>query len=99
LAKANALPVFVTLAEDGMLAASPDGSVFHQPCFPVRGEIDIVGAGDAVMANLAASLAAGATLPEALELAGAAANVVIHQVGTTGTASILQMRQVVARPI
>jgi bifunctional ADP-heptose synthase (sugar kinase/adenylyltransferase) len=65
----------------------------------VRGEIDIVGAGDAVMADLAASLAAGATLPEALELSSAAANVVIHQVGTTGTASIPQLRQVVARPI
>jgi rfaE bifunctional protein kinase chain/domain len=96
LAKANGLPVFVTLAEKGMLGASPDGDVFHQPCFPVRGEIDIVGAGDAVMAILAASLAAGATLPEALELASAAATVVIHQIGTTGTANIAQLRQVVA---
>ena len=42
--------------------------------------------------------AAGAALPEALELASAAANVVIHQVGTTGTARIPQLRQVVARP-
>jgi rfaE bifunctional protein kinase chain/domain len=99
LAMANGLPVFVTLAEEGMLGASPDGKVFHQPCFPIRGEIDIVGAGDAVMANLAASLAAGATLPDALELASAAATVVIHQIGTTGTADIPQLRQVVAPAI
>ena len=55
---------------------------------PVRGEIDIVGAGDSVTANLAAALAAGASLAEALELANAAASIVIHQLGTTGTASV-----------
>jgi bifunctional ADP-heptose synthase (sugar kinase/adenylyltransferase) len=54
---------------------------------PVRGQIDIVGAGDAVSANLAAAIAAGATLRESLELANAAASVVIHKLGTTGTAS------------
>ena len=34
---------------------------FHAPALPVRGEIDIAGAGDAVTANLAAALAAGAS--------------------------------------
>ena len=58
------------------------------PAHPVRGEIDIVGAGDAVTANLAAALAAGASHREAMELAMAAASIVIHQLGTTGTASI-----------
>jgi bifunctional ADP-heptose synthase (sugar kinase/adenylyltransferase) len=57
-----------------------------------RGEIDVVGAGDAVTANLVAALAAGATLREALELATAAASIVIHQLGTTGTASVAQIR-------
>jgi rfaE bifunctional protein kinase chain/domain len=99
LAKTNGFPVFVTLAENGMLAACPNGDVFQQPCFPVRGPIDIVGAGDAVMANLTASLAAGSTLPESLELASAAATVVIHQIGTTGTADVSQLRQIVAPPI
>ena len=51
-------------------------------------EIDIVGAGDAVMANLALALASGATAVEAMRLAMAAASVVIHQLGTTGVASI-----------
>jgi len=53
----------------------------------VRGEIDIVGAGDAVMANLATALAGGAEPGEAMRLAMAAASVVVHQLGTTGTAS------------
>jgi bifunctional ADP-heptose synthase (sugar kinase/adenylyltransferase) len=57
-----------------------------------------VGAGDAVTANLTAALAAGAELREALELANAAASVVIHQLGTTGTASVQQIRQALLDP-
>jgi bifunctional ADP-heptose synthase (sugar kinase/adenylyltransferase) len=94
LARRNGRPVFVTLAERGILAASPEGQIEHVPAFPLRGEIDIVGAGDAVMANLTAALAAGANLREAIELANAAASIVIHQLGTTGTASIVQLREV-----
>jgi bifunctional ADP-heptose synthase (sugar kinase/adenylyltransferase) len=59
----------------------------------LRGPIDIVGAGDSVTANLTAALAAGATLRESIELANAAASVVIHQLGTTGTASVTQIRE------
>ena len=91
LARRNGRPVFVTLAERGLLAASPEGGTEHQPALPVRGEIDIVGAGDAVTANLTVALAAGASLREALELASAAASIVIHQLGTTGTASVAQI--------
>lgn len=96
LARRNARPVFVTLAERGILAAPPDAPPQHVPALPVRGEIDIVGAGDAVSANLLAALAAGATLREALELAAAAASIVIHQLGTTGTASVAQLGELVA---
>lgn len=92
LARRNLRPVFVTLAERGILSASADGPTDHVPSLPVRGEIDIVGAGDAVTANLAAALAAGATQREAMELANAAASIVIHQLGTTGTASLEQLR-------
>src|SRR5207247_739937 len=56
--------VFVTLSQRGILGASPEGRVEHVPALPVRGPIDIVGAGDAVTANLTAALAAGATLRE-----------------------------------
>ena len=83
--------IFVTLAERGILGASPHGSVEHVAALPVQGEIDIVGAGDAVTANLTAALSARATLRESLELANAAASVVIHQLGTTGTATVGQI--------
>jgi bifunctional ADP-heptose synthase (sugar kinase/adenylyltransferase) len=36
-------------------------------------------------------MASGAELSEALELANAAASIVIHQLGTTGTASVGQL--------
>ena len=93
LARRNQREVFITLAERGILGAAPNGEVEHVPCHPLRGEIDIVGAGDAVTANLTTALAAGATLREAIELANAAASVVIHQLGTTGTASVAQIRE------
>jgi len=83
--------VFVSLAEQGLVGAAADGTVVHCPAWPLHGPIDIVGAGDAVSANLAAALAGGAALHEALELASAAASIVIHQVGTTGTASVAQL--------
>jgi rfaE bifunctional protein kinase chain/domain len=88
LARETGRFVFITLSENGILGASPEGVIAHQPCLPLRGAIDIVGAGDAVTANLASACAAGADLPEALILANAAASVVIHQVGTTGTARL-----------
>lgn len=96
LAERNRQSVFVTLAERGIVGAAPEGTVEHAPSLPLRGEIDIVGAGDAVTANLTCALAAGAHLREAMELAMAAASVVIHQLGTTGTASVVQIRQLLA---
>lgn len=93
LARRHGRAVFVTLAERGMLGASPDGSVEHRPSFPIRGEIDIVGAGDSVTANLACALAAGGTAGDAIELASAAASIVIHQLGTTGAATVPQIAE------
>lgn len=93
LAEKQGQRVFVTLAERGIVGASPSGDVEHVASFPVRGEIDVVGAGDAVTANLATALTAGATLREALEMAMLAASIVIHQLGTTGTASVAQLQE------
>jgi rfaE bifunctional protein kinase chain/domain len=91
LATRNGHPVFVTLAEHGIVGALPGLGAEHVPAHPVRGPIDIVGAGDAVTSNLATALAAGADAREAMELAMAAASLVIHQLGTTGTASVPQI--------
>jgi rfaE bifunctional protein kinase chain/domain len=80
--------VFVTLAHQGIVGAAGGEAAEHVPALPVRGEIDVVGAGDCVTANLTAAWAAGATLRESLELANAASSIVIHQLGTTGTATV-----------
>ena len=81
------------MAECGIVGASPYAEAVHVPALPLRGEIDIVGAGDSVTANLTASLAAGATVCEAVEIANTAASFVIHQLGTTGTASVPQIAE------
>ncbi len=91
LAARTGQPVFVTLAEEGIVGAGRAGRPQHVPAHPVRGVIVIVGAGDAVTAILTGALAAGANLRESMELAMAAASIVIHQLGTTGTASISQL--------
>ncbi len=85
--------VFITMAEQGMIAATAQGQVEQVSSVPLRGPIDVVGAGDSVTANLAVALAAGAELREALELAATAASLVIHQLGTTGTATVEQMQE------
>jgi len=93
LSRKTGLTVFVTLGEKGIIGAS-SGNAEYVPAIPPKGEIDIVGAGDAVTANLISSIAAGATLKEALEIANAGAFVVIHKLGTTGTASIEEISSV-----
>lgn len=92
VARKNGFPVFVSLAEEGICAATPEGDFFHAPAVLTAGSIDVVGAGDAVTANLSLALCSGATLPEALELAMCAASIVIHKLGTTGTATVKELR-------
>jgi rfaE bifunctional protein kinase chain/domain len=96
LSRSQGRLAFVTLAERGMVGSAPDGRTEHVAAFPTRGPIDIVGAGDAVTASLASALAAGASLRESLELANAAASIVIHQLGTTGTAGVSDLRGLLA---
>ncbi len=79
--------LFVTLAEAGILGAAPGEPLAWVPALPVRGPLDIVGAGDSVTAALSLALAAGAQTLEAMELAMLTASVTIHKLGTTGTAS------------
>jgi rfaE bifunctional protein kinase chain/domain len=93
LASRTGQPVFVSMAEQGIVGAAPGCRPEHVPALPIWGPIDVVGAGDAVSANLAVALASGAELREAMELAMAAASLVIHQLGTTGTASVSQIAE------
>jgi rfaE bifunctional protein kinase chain/domain len=82
----NQQPVFITLGANGILAVTAAGFE-HCPGLAVAGDIDIVGAGDSVMAGLVAGLCAGATANEAASIGNLAASITIQQLGTTGTAS------------
>lgn len=66
--------VIMTLGGDGAVAVQPDGTVWHVPALPVD-VVDTTGAGDAFTGGLAAALAKGDALPEALALASAAASI------------------------
>lgn len=72
--------VLATLGRDGMLLVTADG-VLALPA-EARDVFDVSGAGDTVMAALAAAMAAGAPLGEAAALANVAAGLVVAKVGT-----------------
>ncbi len=88
LADRSGQPVCVTLSERGIVCAEPGKTEpILVPALPVRGPIDVVGAGDCVTANLAAATAAGANTVESLQLAMLACSHVVHQLGTSGSAT------------
>jgi len=92
LFRRNGQPVFVTVGALGILACTREGC-WHAPAVPVSGEIDIVGAGDSVMAGMVSALCGGATPIEAALMGNLVASITIQQIGTTGTATPAQVRQ------
>jgi len=73
--------VVVTLGAEGMAYIGEDGVVKRVPTV-AREVYDVTGAGDTAMAALALSLAAGLSLAQAVEVANAAAGVVVGKMGT-----------------
>jgi len=92
-AERNKRPVLITLGPDGILLCAP-GRAQKIPVYPSEneGEIDIVGAGDAVLAAIAAAVAVTAPLDEAAILGMIAASITIQEIGRCGTASPDQIR-------
>jgi rfaE bifunctional protein kinase chain/domain len=81
--------VLITRGERGMMLLEEGGGPVYVPT-AAREVYDVTGAGDTVIATLAAGLAAGASLVEAAMLANHAAGVVVGKVGTaTATAAEL----------
>lgn len=80
-------PVFVTIGALGMLVFSSAG-MERVPGVPVSGPLDIVGAGDSVMASLTAALCSGASPAEAAWVGNLVGSITVQQLGTTGTASV-----------
>ncbi|MDQ2695657.1 MAG: bifunctional D-glycero-beta-D-manno-heptose-7-phosphate kinase/D-glycero-beta-D-manno-heptose 1-phosphate adenylyltransferase HldE [Pseudomonadota bacterium] len=73
--------LLVTRSEHGMSLLRRDAGPLHLPA-RAREVYDVTGAGDTVIAVLAAGLAAGLELPEATALANLAAGVVVGKLGT-----------------
>ncbi len=73
--------VVVTLGKDGMVLVDRSGVTRTLPA-EAREVFDVSGAGDTVVASVAAALAAGASVREAAELANVAAGIVVGKVGT-----------------
>ncbi len=78
------------MGAEGILVFTKEG-VQHVPGVPVAGPIDIVGAGDSVMAGIVASLCAGAQPAEGALIGNLVASITVQQIGITGTASRQQV--------
>ena len=73
--------VIATRSQDGMSLVEASGEITHLKS-EAKEVFDVTGAGDTVIAALAAFLAAGASLPVAAELANIAAGIVVGKIGT-----------------
>ncbi|HEX3498582.1 MAG TPA: D-glycero-beta-D-manno-heptose-7-phosphate kinase [Stellaceae bacterium] len=84
IAQGNFGAVLVSLGEDGMILVGAAGTV-HPLAAAAREVFDVSGAGDTVIATLAAGLAGGLSLIEAAWLANLAAGIVVGKIGTAVT--------------
>ena len=73
--------ILVTRSREGMTLVRAKGPARHLPAI-AREVFDVSGAGDTVLAILAAGLAAGAPLEQAAALANVGAGIVVGKVGT-----------------
>ena len=74
--------LLITQGEKGMTLVLKDGTSVH---FPARAQdvFDVTGAGDTVIASLAAGLAGGLSVEDAVHLSSIAAGIVVGRVGTS----------------
>lgn len=87
--------VFLTRGERGLLVAD-GGAITAIPGIQCSGAVDPVGAGDTIVAALAAALALGVAAPQAARFANLAAAVTVRKLHTTGTASASEIRTLAA---
>lgn len=76
--------MIITRGEQGMTLVKASGLVEHLSTRALE-VFDVSGAGDTVIATLAASLAAGSSFSEAMQLANTAAGLVVAKIGTAVT--------------
>jgi D-beta-D-heptose 7-phosphate kinase / D-beta-D-heptose 1-phosphate adenosyltransferase len=73
--------LIITLSEEGMLVVPRTGSAIKYPAV-ARSVFDVTGAGDTVVAVLAAALGAGAEISDSVQLSNLAAAIAVGKVGT-----------------
>lgn len=84
--------LLITRAEKGMTLLRLGSDPLH---FPAQGKVvyDVIGAGDTVIAVLAAALSSGSKIEDSCALANAAAGIVIGKIGTS-TVSAIELSRV-----
>ena len=87
--------LLVTRGEHGMTLLQGDKNELHLPA-RAREVFDVTGAGDTVISVLAAALASGEALPNAVALANLAAGIVVGKLGTAAI-SAPELRRAVQR--
>jgi len=87
IAAAELEAMVVTLGERGMLIVARDAAHTHLAASTPHPVADTTGAGDTVVATLAACLAAGATLVQAASIANIAAGIAVSRVGAVAVAA------------
>ncbi len=91
LARCGLDNILLTRSEQGMTLLRPDKEPSNLPT-RAREVYDVTGAGDTVVAVLAASIAAGVPIEQAMALANLAAGIVVGKVGTA-TVSIPELHK------
>lgn len=85
--------LLVTRGESGMTLLRPGEEELHLPA-RAHEVFDVTGAGDTVIAVLAAAIASGIELPQAVALANMAAGIVVGKLGTA-TISVPELRRAI----
>ncbi len=90
--KTNCRYLLVTEGERGMSLFDKNGLVLKQPS-KAKDVYDVTGAGDTVIAVLAAAISSGFDIKDAVKLSNAAAGIVVGKMGTA-TVSIEELKEV-----
>lgn len=90
-------PVFVTRGRNGCLVVDAQGT-YEIPGLHIVNETDPVGAGDSMVAGIAACLAVGASPADAAAFGNLVAGVTVQKLQQTGTASAAEIRAIGQSP-
>ena len=90
-------PVFLTLGENGCIVSDSDG-IKNVPGLLILSQVDPVGAGDSMLAGIAAALSVSAGSFHAAELGSLVAGVTVQKLMQTGTATAEEILNIGANP-